>query len=159
VSHVPLDTKLILHNARKLFRDRAVPPYFTKGDAVLRPPEDSRFTQQLWGNWKYPLTPSTPERAILELLDEVPTRETFHQADVLLEGLRNLRPRRLQSLLSDRPTTHKGALGFCLTGRPSSRCSGRYIYKAGISVVPNLTTRVCARRSRSRGLARPESTA
>ena len=39
---------------------------------------------------------STPERAILELLDEVPKRETFHQADVLMEGLRNLSPRRLR---------------------------------------------------------------
>lgn len=44
---------------------------------------------------------STPERAILELLDEVPQRETFHQADVLMEGLRNLSPGRLQKLLVD----------------------------------------------------------
>lgn len=39
-----------------------------------------------------PLTVSAPERAILELVDEVPERETFHQADVLVEGLRNLSP-------------------------------------------------------------------
>ncbi len=45
------------------------------------------------------MTMSSPERAILELLDEVPKRETFHQADVLVEGLRNLSPRRLQTLL------------------------------------------------------------
>ena len=44
---------------------------------------------------------SAPERAILELLDEVPQRETFHQADMLMEGLRNLSPRRLQELLAD----------------------------------------------------------
>lgn len=44
---------------------------------------------------------STPERAVLELLDEVPKRETFHQADVLMEGLRNLSPRLLQPLLTD----------------------------------------------------------
>ncbi len=44
---------------------------------------------------------SGPERAILELLDEVPQRETFHQADMLMEGLRNLSPRRLHTLLSD----------------------------------------------------------
>ena len=37
---------------------------------------------------------------MLELLDEVPQRETFHQADVLMEGLRNLSPRRLQALLT-----------------------------------------------------------
>jgi hypothetical protein len=42
---------------------------------------------------------SSPELAILELLDEIPQRETFHQADVLMEGLRNLRPRRLHTLL------------------------------------------------------------
>ncbi len=42
---------------------------------------------------------SSPERAILELLDEVPQRETFHQADVLMEGMRNLSPRRLRTLL------------------------------------------------------------
>jgi hypothetical protein len=42
---------------------------------------------------------STPERAILELLNEVPQRETFHQADMLMDGLRNLSPRRLQTLL------------------------------------------------------------
>jgi hypothetical protein len=34
--------------------------------------------------------------AILELLDEVPQRETFHQADMLMEGLRTLSPKRLQ---------------------------------------------------------------
>ena len=44
---------------------------------------------------------SAPERAVLELLDEVPERETFHQADVLMEGLRNLSPRKLQTLLVD----------------------------------------------------------
>ena len=44
---------------------------------------------------------SAPERAILELLDEVPKSETFHQADVLMEGLRSLSPKRLQGLLED----------------------------------------------------------
>jgi hypothetical protein len=100
VSRVPVDATLILHNTGKLFRNRAIPAHFKKGDAVPLP-EDSGFTQQPWGHWQYPLTVSTPERAILELLDEVPKRETFHQADVLMEGLRNLSPRRLQSLLSD----------------------------------------------------------
>ena len=44
---------------------------------------------------------STPERAILELLDELPARETFHQADQLFGGMANLSPRRLQELLAD----------------------------------------------------------
>jgi hypothetical protein len=100
VSRVPVDTKLVLHNARRLFRDREVPAFFTNGEAPPKAPEDAGFTQQQ-GKWKYPLTLSTPERAVLELLDEVPKRETFHQADVLMEGLRNLSPRRLQPLLTD----------------------------------------------------------
>jgi hypothetical protein len=100
VSRVPVDAKLVRHNARRLFTNRDVPAFFTKGSAPQKAPEDSGFTQQQ-GQWKYPLTMSTPERAILELLDEVPQRETFHQADVLMEGLRNLSPRRLQGLLAD----------------------------------------------------------
>jgi hypothetical protein len=44
---------------------------------------------------------STPERALLELLDELPRHESFHQVDALVEGLRNLSPRRLQMLLND----------------------------------------------------------
>lgn len=44
---------------------------------------------------------SSSERAVLEMLDEVPERKTFHQADMLMEGLRNLSPRKLQTLLVD----------------------------------------------------------
>ena len=89
VSRVPVDTKLVLHSARGLFRNRDVPAFFTEATLPQKPREDNGFTQQQ-GQWKYPLTMSTPERAILELLDEVPKRETFHQADVLMEGSRNL---------------------------------------------------------------------
>jgi hypothetical protein len=52
-----------------------------------------------WGEWKWPLVISSPERAILELLDELPTRETFHDIDMIMEGLVNLSPRRLQPML------------------------------------------------------------
>jgi hypothetical protein len=38
---------------------------------------------------------------VLELLDELPDRESFHQADKLMEGLVSLSPRRLQKLLED----------------------------------------------------------
>ncbi len=53
-----------------------------------------------WGQWAWPLTVSTPERAVLELLDELPDRESFHQADMLFESLSNLSPRRIQMLLA-----------------------------------------------------------
>jgi hypothetical protein len=54
-----------------------------------------------WGQWKWPLVISSPERAILELMDELPRNESFHQIDMIMEGLVNLRPRRLQTLLKD----------------------------------------------------------
>ncbi len=54
-----------------------------------------------WGQWNWPLVMSTPERAFIELLDELPHKETFHMADVIMEGLVNLSPRRLQSLLEN----------------------------------------------------------
>ncbi|MHC2810083.1 hypothetical protein ACVMII_009890 [Bradyrhizobium diazoefficiens] len=35
------------------------------------------------------------------MLDQLPRYESFHQVDALSEGLRNLSPRRLQTLLND----------------------------------------------------------
>jgi hypothetical protein len=54
-----------------------------------------------WGQWNWPLMVSSPERAILEFLDELPDNESFHQADMLMEGLSTLSPGRMQALLAD----------------------------------------------------------
>lgn len=42
---------------------------------------------------------SAPERAVLELLYLVPQKESFEQADLLMEGLNTLRPSLVQTLL------------------------------------------------------------
>lgn len=47
-----------------------------------------------------PLKCSTPERAILELLDELPKHESVHIVDTAFEGLASARPRRLEKLLA-----------------------------------------------------------
>lgn len=44
---------------------------------------------------------STPERAIIEALDELPENESFHNIDAIFEGLTTLRPRRITELLTD----------------------------------------------------------
>lgn len=44
---------------------------------------------------------STPERAVLELLDELPGFETFHQVDALMDGLTSLGPHRMSRLLRE----------------------------------------------------------
>jgi hypothetical protein len=61
---------------------------------------DAGFLVQPWGEWDRGLVLSAPERAILELLDELPVRESFEHADKLMESLSNLSPQRLQKLLT-----------------------------------------------------------
>lgn len=46
------------------------------------------------------LTCSTPERAILELLDELPRHESVHVVDTMFEGMASARPSRLEKLLT-----------------------------------------------------------
>lgn len=50
--------------------------------------------------WAQPVTLSTPERAILETLDELPRSEGFGTVEATFESLTNLRPRLLTSLLT-----------------------------------------------------------
>lgn len=49
--------------------------------------------------WGWALRLSSPERAILEALDELPDHESFHNLDMVFEGLATLSPRRLSALL------------------------------------------------------------
>lgn len=83
-----LDVQFVTHNSQRLLPVE-VSPSQTLNDIVDLP----------WGQWKWPMKVSTSERAILELLDELPVHETFHQVDKLFEGLTELGPRRMQALL------------------------------------------------------------
>ena len=47
----------------------------------------------------YPVSISTPERAIMEVLYGVPTEESYEEAMLLMQGLTTLRPRLVQALL------------------------------------------------------------
>src|ERR1700739_627685 len=93
------------HNSQNLFgRDEfPQPTRDLTTDKLAVPAREahsrSDFLTQTWGQWDWPLTLSTPERAVLDLLDELPERESFHQVDKLMEGLSNLSPHRLQKLL------------------------------------------------------------
>lgn len=53
----------------------------------------------IWGPPHQPILVSSPERAVLELMDELPNNESFTQVDAIFDSLTNLRPRRLQELL------------------------------------------------------------
>ena len=49
--------------------------------------------------WRWPLSISCLERAILELLNELPDKESFHIVDSIFEGLSSLRPSKIEALL------------------------------------------------------------
>ena len=52
------------------------------------------------GVWRWPLKASSPGRAILEALDELPRHASFENLDKAFEGLALLRPGRLMALLT-----------------------------------------------------------
>ena len=105
LSKLAIYSQFVVHN-----RSRFLPPVELAGDALtLSEPDSANTLSSLpgglmispWGQWSWPLVMSFPERAILEMLDELPQHESFHQVDMVMEGLVNLRPRRLQALLED----------------------------------------------------------
>ncbi len=91
--NLPAGVPFIWHNSARVFTRF---PKQLNADAL--PPE---FTALEWGQWDWKLILSSPERAVLELLDEVPDRESFHQADKLFESLTNISPKKMENLLLD----------------------------------------------------------
>jgi hypothetical protein len=88
LDQLPLCVSFRWHNSLRLF----------PGDVDVSPDPD-------WGMASEgDLTPHTlryasRERAAIELLDELPHRESFEQVDALMEGMSDLSPRRVQVLL------------------------------------------------------------
>jgi hypothetical protein len=60
---------------------------------------DEFTTKYPWRNIKQGLKLSTPERAILEVIYQVPNTISFEHADELIQGLNTLSPRSMQKLL------------------------------------------------------------
>ncbi|KKC24159.1 type IV toxin-antitoxin system AbiEi family antitoxin domain-containing protein [Sphingomonas sp. SRS2] len=97
-----LDVAFHYHNSARLFGSPVAGPLPSPNlhsDAPTDFPNGSLLASG--GRLSLPLVMSSPERAILEWLDELPDRESFHQIDMVMEGLANLRPSALQSNLAD----------------------------------------------------------
>jgi hypothetical protein len=86
VKSLDLNVKFVRHTSNSLFpkQDKEIPPFTLKRD---------------WDNDNRKLFISTPERAYLEVLLEVPQKTTFEHADQLMQGLTALSPRSLQKVL------------------------------------------------------------
>ena len=88
LASLPLDVQFHWHNSLRLF----------PSDANAAPAPRLEMISA-GGVTTLPIRYASKERAVLELLDELPTCESFHQVDSLMEGLSDLSPRRLQTLL------------------------------------------------------------
>ena len=91
LAKLPLKETFRFHRSQALFKTLAADKDALQAGTLREVPGPS--------DWS--LVVSTPERALLEMLDELPARESFHQVDMVVEGLRTLSPRRLQTLLAD----------------------------------------------------------
>ena len=88
------DHKFVLRS-RKLFNDE------TLGIENAFNGQDERrlVNTEISPPWEWPLITSSPERAILEMLKELPKGASYHNVDMIFEGLSNLRPSHLERLL------------------------------------------------------------
>jgi hypothetical protein len=123
---LPINVRFVFHNDRTLFATHATSDAdatrnwdFATGQALREPKLGEGLVVLPWGQWDWPLIVSAPERAVLELLNELPVRETFHQVDKLFEGLTNLSPRRLMALLVDCRSVKVKRLFFFFAARHS----------------------------------------
>ena len=102
VAKLPLSERLVEH------RDALFDA--TKGVAALLGSDSSdavhstdalrqTLTAEPWGPWDWDILYSVAERAVLELLDEVPQRESVEHAAEIVSGLADLSSRRLIALL------------------------------------------------------------
>jgi hypothetical protein len=121
---LPIGVRFVYRNSSKLFANGAdadkhldnARRNIEKNNANADRPD---LVIQPWGQWDWPLTLSSPERAILELLNELPAYESFHQVDMLFESLTSLRPRRLQKLLAECKSVKIKRLFFYFAARHS----------------------------------------
>ena len=95
-----------LRNANRLFEEPSIENAVSKlpGLQATTPADvDAQLLDGLklyaWGDRPWPMIISSPERAILEFLNELPDKQSFEHAADLFSGLANLSPRRLQGLL------------------------------------------------------------
>jgi hypothetical protein len=121
VSKLPLDDRFKFHNRQRFMPESGSAQERHALSLDSAAPPDRILPRALhvipWGSWNWPLVISTPERAVLELIDELPAHETFHDVDVTMEGLANLSPRRLQTLLEQTSSVKVKRLFFFFADR------------------------------------------
>ncbi len=126
LKEIKVGPRFITHNSARLFSNHSIMFDLTSVGQTVAPHPDLKQSNLLdslkeipWGHSVWPITVSTPERAVLELLDELPSHESFQQVDALFSGLSGLSPRRLQKLLADCKSVKVVRLFFFFADRHS----------------------------------------
>jgi hypothetical protein len=123
VSKLSTKDPLVLHRDRLFAEDSEAAGEPEEPHPAFRDRHHPRLglRQQPWSAYGWPIVYSTPERAILELLDEVPANESPSHANLLIQGLTTLSPRRLARLLRSCRSVKVKRLFFALAGRHNHR--------------------------------------
>lgn len=104
---LPLSEKIVVRSAAT-FGPPALSCVWLRDGSILDGQEqavsEARLAQsglrvEKWGESDWPLVYASEERAILEMLQDVPGSESVYQAHVILQGLVNIRPGRMSFLL------------------------------------------------------------
>ena len=88
---MPVQTQVVVRQ-RTLFGDDPI--------GIHDADRHERPSRPMLDVWRWPVRASSPERAILEALDELPHRASFENLDKVFEGLTSLRPKQLMALLT-----------------------------------------------------------
>jgi Transcriptional regulator, AbiEi antitoxin, Type IV TA system/Transcriptional regulator, AbiEi antitoxin N-terminal domain len=72
---------------------------FVAHSAGLFPDTAPGLGELPWGHWNWTIRVSTPERALCELLDELPGSGSFDEADKMMQAAATLSPRKVQAIL------------------------------------------------------------
>ena len=91
LKRLPIQTKIVLHRLT-LFGDNPT--------GVINVSRDVQKTGHAVNVSQWLIKASSPERAILEALDELPNHARFDNLDKIFEGLTILRPKQLMTLLT-----------------------------------------------------------
>ena len=94
---LPADYKLVLRG-RSLFT-KNIDTGFGLQDTFSDQNTHRNINTERTPPWQWPLIKSSPERAILEMLNEVPKHANFYNIDMIFEGLPNIRPSLMEDLL------------------------------------------------------------
>lgn len=92
LTRLPTKRRVVMHKRHPLFSDSLI-------GIEKRDQKSDQDALQTVGAMRWPVVASSPERAILEAINELPSHESFDNIDKLFESLLTLRPRRMSELL------------------------------------------------------------